>query len=478
MTKQTENLAVDVAIIGAGACGLSLAFCLSQMAPDLQIAVFERELVAGKKLSRSGNGRCNLANTCWAPDFYHSLSWQNEQAYNDFWQSFLCASQVEPYAKITEFWQQVGVFFYAQENWLYPQHLSAKQLCEQLIERCLQNKVHLYFGQHLSSFEKLADNFQFYSVNEQGTYKVKSRYLVMAAGGFSQCDENAVQEIVDCLRAWRVPIVKSQPALVQLQTKPNYLRLTGLRLKVNAKLLLSDSTYIQERGEVLFTKYGISGIVSLILSNYYQQLKNHAYIAASRQMHLTEKEKQKLQKHLSSLQFIWPKQSIQQKTTYLLLDLLADISDEQIESFIKHNSFIKSEFRSPELFVEQRIVLHKKQIEFLLTALLPTKLKQIIIEQLELCCQKKFTLPLADLIYFLRNWPLAINNTLSFKEAQVSLGGVHLNAINPANFSLKSVKNCFIGGEMLDLVGDCGGYNLMLAVWTGCKIAETIKKSK
>ena len=81
---------------------------------------------------------------------------------------------------------------------------------------------------------------------------------------------------------------------------------------------------------------------------------------------------------------------------------------------------------------------------------------------------------MANLLYYLRNWPLIIQSTLSLKEAQVSLGGVDLKAINPRDFSLQVLENCYVGGEMLDLVGDCGGYNLMLAIWSAIRISESI----
>lgn len=461
-----QVLACDVAIIGAGACGLSLAFYLSEIAPQLKVAIFECELEAGKKLARTGNGRCNIANTCWQPDFYHSLSWQNEQAYVDFWQAFLKETDVKLPLATKDFWQKVGVFLYEQDGWLYPHHLSAKQLRLQLVERCLQNNVQLYLGQTVSHIEKTTSNFQFVSKSDDFCYHVNARYLVLATGGFSQSNAEALKKITDSLEAWHIPIIKSQPGLVQLQTKPNYLRLTGLRLKVNARLMLSKQAFVLEQGEVLFTKYGISGIVSLILANYYQQLQNKTYIAKSRQVLLTQNEAQKLKKHLRACQFIWPKQKSQDsdETTYLLLDLLPELKDEEVLRFCEVNNLQITEFRN------------KEQEAFLLSALLPSKLQAIIMEQLELYYCQMATFTLDNLLYFLRNWPLVIQSTLGFQEAQVSLGGVCLSAINPSDCSLKKLARCFVGGEMLDLVGDCGGYNLMLAVWTALKIAKAIKR--
>ena len=118
--------------------------------------------------------------------------------------------------------------------------------------------------------------------------------------------------------------------------------------------------------------------------------------------------------------------------------------------------------------------LTKALLDFLLSALLPSKLMAIIEEQLEQYWPDLTQASLANLLYYLRNWPLIIQSTLSLKEAQVSLGGVDLKAINPRDFSLQVLENCYVGGEMLDLVGDCGGYNLMLAIWSAIRISESI----
>lgn len=466
-----QKLNCDVAIVGAGACGLSLGFYLSEIAPSLTIAIFDCEEEAGKKLARTGNGRCNLANACWNPNYYHSLSWPDEQTYNEFWQAFLADTHASVNERIQQFWQNVGVFLLDQDKWYYPRHLSAKQLRGQLLNRCLANGVQVNLGQTVCNLRKMQESFLFFTKSEQAQledYQVQAKYLVLATGGASQCQETAVKQLIDCLQAWHVSLVQWQPALVQLQTRPNYLRLTGLRLKIKAKLLLSPTTLVQEDGEILFAKYGISGIVSMILSNYYQQQKNHTYISRSCKSDLTQKEAKDLSRHLKKMQFLWPEQRKQTHKTYLLLDLLSELSDEKIEHFI--STKYKQNVASTNL--------SKEQIAFLLSALLPSKLQAVIIEQLSMYCANETVLTLADLIYFLRNWPLLLKDTLGLKEAQVSLGGVALSEINPSNFALHSIKNCFVGGELLDLVGDCGGYNLMLAVWTALKIGDEISKKE
>ena len=469
-----NSLNCDVAIIGAGACGLSLAFCLHKLAPSLDIAVLDSEQEVGKKLARTGNGRCNLANNCWKREFYHSLSWQNEADYVDFWRKFLDDEKLDVLSTVKGFWQNVGVFLLDQADWLYPRFLSAKQLRDKLYASCQTENVHFYLSCKVKSISKQKNTYGLEAVLNEAKLFVNTRYLVWAAGGLSQCNQAATSLAYTALENLHVPMRASLPALVQLQTKPNYLRLTGLRLKVEAKLLLTDGEFISQRGEVLFAKYGLSGIVSMILATYYQQdLAKQVYIPNECKQKLSQAEQKTLQKHLKRLEFLWPKFKPAQ-ANYLLLNLLDELTDADILDFIRCNSACQAKFKTDKSTDLAKVHLTKALLDFLLSALLPSKLMAIIEEQLEQYWPALTQASLANLLYYLRNWPLIIQSTLSLKEAQVSLGGVDLKAINPRDFSLQVLENCYVGGEMLDLVGDCGGYNLMLAIWSAIRISESI----
>lgn len=219
-------------IVGAGASGLACAVRLKQNNPKDEVIVLERLNQPGRKILATGNGRCNLSNTN-APHCGEVLS----------------------------FFRNLGLVTRTDnEGRIYPYSNQASTVLEILYESCLKLGVEIITDCTVKSIDRdlnvITDNGIFMADN-----------VVIAAGGKAQKALGSDGSGYTLLRGLGHTITSLSPALVQLTSSSKYPRmLKGHRIKCNMKILLGGETAGEEFGEVLFTDYGLSGIVSMNLS--------------------------------------------------------------------------------------------------------------------------------------------------------------------------------------------------------------------
>ena len=210
-------------------------------------------------------------------------------------------------------------------------------------------------------------------------------------------------------------IIDVLPALVQVKTKGKFLKdWSGIRTDVDASLYINDKLIKQESGEIQLTNYGVSGICIFNLSRFIPiALKNNDKVEIKINFLPFTKEVDNLLKSLSNDKNIT-------KT-------LEGILNNKLVSVILNQSSINKEKSYNELsFKEKEILLNN-----------------------------------------LSNFKLEVIGTNSYEESQVCSGGVPLTEINLKNMESKLIKNLHIVGELLDVDGDCGGYNLTFAWISG-----------
>ena len=210
-------------------------------------------------------------------------------------------------------------------------------------------------------------------------------------------------------------IIDVLPALVQVKTKGKFLKdWSGIRTDVDASLYINDKLIKQESGEIQLTNYGVSGICIFNLSRFIPiALKNNDKVEIKINFLPFTKEVDNLLKSLSNDKNIT-------KT-------IEGILNNKLVSVILNQSSINKEKSYNELsFKEKEILLNN-----------------------------------------LSNFKLEVIGTNSYEESQVCSGGVPLTEINLKNMESKLIKNLHIVGELLDVDGDCGGYNLTFAWISG-----------
>lgn len=220
-------------IIGAGAGGLACAIRLKQNNPDNEVIVLERLNQAGKKILATGNGRCNLSNT-------------NAQGYE----------------KVIDFFSSIGLVTRADaEGRIYPYSNQAADVVDILINKCNELGAEIITDCTVESIDR-----DLTITTSQGIFMADN--AVIACGGKAQKNLGSNGSGYDILKALGHSITPLSPALVQLTSSSKYPRaLKGHRVKCNMSILLDNEVMDSEYGEVLFTDYGLSGIVTMNLSH-------------------------------------------------------------------------------------------------------------------------------------------------------------------------------------------------------------------
>ena len=260
-------------IIGAGAGGLACAVRLKQNCPGCSVKVLERMHEPGRKILATGNGRCNLSNVS-AP---HS-------------------------SQVVDFLNSIGVITRTDsEGRIYPYSNQASTVLEALTESCEKLGVEIITD---CTVERIDSSLCVHT--SKGEFYADS--VVVAAGGKAQKNLGSNGSGYDLLKSLGHSITPLHPALVQLTSSSKYPRaLKGHRVKCRMTVQLDSSDIKSEYGEVLFADYGLSGIVTMNLSDIVS--KNFA--------------KENPQK------------------CHAVLDLVPDMSQEELERHIKNFGSLK-----------------------------------------------------------------------------------------------------------------------------------------
>lgn len=224
---------MNTIVIGAGAAGLSCAIRLKQNNPDDKVTILERLDKAGQKLLATGNGRCNLSNE----------TAENKDIVLNFFSSLGIKTRTD------------------NEGRIYPYSMRADNLHQTLLQTCKKQNINIITG---CTVEKIKHGFSIHT-NKAIYY---SDTVVVACGGKAQPALGSNGSGYALLQNFSHTITSLSPALVQLVSSSKYPKvLAGHRTKCTLSITLDNEMIDSEYGEVLFTNYGLSGIVCMNLSH-------------------------------------------------------------------------------------------------------------------------------------------------------------------------------------------------------------------
>ncbi len=400
-----------VIIIGGGASGLMAATHLAKTTTD--ILILEKQNRLGKKILATGNGRCNLTNIIMSRENFHTNYQGNKYI------------PIEKYSynETIDTFKELGIIPLIENNKVYPLSEQASSVLDVLR---LETK-------HLNSLTEITvtdinyKNNQFIVStidldNKQSIYKAE--IIIVATGGLAGVKED--YSMYNILKKLGHTIEPLTPTLVHILSNTTYCKMMqGTRIKANASIYKNNTLVRTEYGEILFTEDGLSGPAIF-------QLSRIASIA-----------------------------KLNKENCYITLDLCKNLSVNDIITLIYDRMYRRDILE--EIFIGW---LNKKVAISIIKAcsnLKPTTL----VENLEY----KDILSLATNLKELR---FEVNGTRGFKFAQSTIGGISLEDINLNTMESKIIKNLYITGEILDIDGDCGGYNLQWAWSTGYVAAQNI----
>lgn len=377
-----------------------------------EVIIFERNNLCGKKILATGNGRCNYWNS--DQDLLHY------QSTNDEVVKKVINNNVDK--QVLEFFNKIGIVPKIKNGYYYPFSNQAST-----IKNALINEVDRLGIKVLNNFlvqNITAGNNKFTVSSEDKTVTVDK--LIIATGSYASPKSGSDGWGYSILKELGHSIIKPLPSLVQLKTNGNFLKLwSGVRTDAKVSLYEDDKFIREESGELQLTNYGISGICVFNLSNH-----------VSRGLDNNKKEE-------------------------ICINFMPFIEEDNISWFIDQTN------------------LTNKNIKQLLLSILNEKIVEIIFKESKLNSNKLFTelnnVERNKLIDYCTNFKLTVIGTNSFDEAQVCSGGVSLEEIDLSTMESKIIKNLYVIGELLDITGDCGGYNLGIAWRTGIIAGNSIR---
>ena len=397
----------NIAVIGAGAAGLIAASIAKK--DYINVDLYEKNALIGKKILISGNGRCNISNA--------DIS-QNDYCGEDI--SFVKQPMENfGFRKLKKFCMDMGLLLDIKEDKrVYPLSNEAKSVVFAFENLLNELGVNIITNTAVSRIQKSNDVFFIYK-NEG---KINERYdsVLLSSGCRAAPQLGADESGLNIAESFGHTINKPYPSLVPLEINSNICRrMDGVKCKAGVSLYVNRRKIQEVYGDILFTKYGISGFAILDIS-----------IAAS--LHLSKKS-----------------------NVTISVNLLPQIERQFIDSLIrkaacKHKSFT---------------------ILDILCGILPYKIARALLYEFGIETEMKaHTLTeklIKTLTHKMFDWRFDIASTHGFKYAEACGGGVKTSEIDNKTMESKIVKGLYFAGEIIDIVGKRGGYNLAFSFASG-----------
>ncbi|PUE65725.1 BaiN/RdsA family NAD(P)/FAD-dependent oxidoreductase [Arcobacter caeni] len=408
-----------IAIIGAGAAGIMAAITAKRLNKNLQIDLFDANKSIGKKILASGNGRCNISNS--------NITSKNYIGENpDFINYALKEFDFKAFEK---FCKSIGLLLDIKESGkVYPLSNEAKSVTN-LLELALQElDVRDFLETFINDIEKEGEKF----IIRTDEKEFKDYDKVLISNGLGAAPQLNASEIgLDFASKFGHSYNPTYPSLVGLKTENTYNgKLQGVKKECNVSLFINGNLEQEIFGDVLFTSYGVSGFAILDISQ----------LAV---LNLTSYQDVKI-----GINF-FPKINRN------------DLAD-QIQALFK-------------------TVPNQKAVD-ILTGIISNKIAPVLLDICKIDLNTKASEINAKQIkaisYQLNQWKLKVIDSQGFGHAEASGGGVRTAEVDNKTYESKLVKGLYFAGEVLDIVGNRGGFNLQFAWASGYLVGKSFGKIK
>lgn len=392
---------MHIGIIGGGASGLVAA--ITALREGANVTIYEKNAKLGRKILATGNGRCNVTNEDINISRYHGQNANFAKTILDSFNALTCR----------EFFESIGVELTKKNNGrYYPSSLQSQSIVEALEYEFKSLGGVLHLNRSIKSITKKEDKFY---LNDTICVDV----LLIATGSEAMNKLGSTNDGYEFAKYFNHTITPTFPSLVQLLCKEDNFGASGVKLEGIATLIVDKQEIMSAYGDILLTKYGLSGSAILDISRY------------------------------ASLGVL------EGKNVQVHVDCMNKFSKEKLSNLI--NNFSK---KNP-----------LKPLDLLLCGIINKKLAQLILMRCKIPPQKRSSQinkrDINSITYNLKKLPFTIMGTKGFESAEVVAGGVHVKDIDPKTLESKLIKNLYFSGEVLDIDGDCGGFNLHWAWASG-----------
>ncbi|DAB36854.1 MAG TPA: aminoacetone oxidase family FAD-binding enzyme [Sulfurospirillum cavolei] len=401
-----------VAIIGAGASGLVCA--IEAARKGLHVTLFEKNGKVGRKILATGNGKCNISNEKISLERYHGASVGFAKEALRRFDTFTCKA----------FFRSLGLEMReGEEGRLYPMSHQASSVVDMLLHEVRSLHVSIVLESEVSKIEKKGAEFVLH-VNAQ-TYVFDA--CVIATGSIAMPTLGSSGSGYAFAKSLGHSVIEPYPSLVQFVCdEPHLKEVSGVKMDANVELYIDNQKCQSVQGDLLFTAYGLSGSAILDLS----RKASHALV--------------------------------HDESVHVVLDLLPMLSREALTSLLQ----------------KRLSVAKDKSLSLWLEGMIPKKLAHFIIENTRLTHIKEASTlgvkEIKKIVFALKALRLHVKATKGFESAEVCAGGVDVSELDAKNLMSKKIANLYFCGEVLDIDGDCGGFNLHFAWASGYLVGQSL----
>ncbi|HKK82846.1 MAG TPA: NAD(P)/FAD-dependent oxidoreductase [Atribacterota bacterium] len=422
MTPIIEKNNFDIAVIGGGPSGMMAAGRAAQL--GAKVILLEKNDCLGKKLLITGKGRCNFTHY----EFDRIKIAENFGKKGRFLYGALERFGV---SEVLDFFQSRGLEWKVERgNRVFPAQGNASTVLKVFIEYLNKGKVKICCDAEISDImlsDDCSENFKII-LNEQ---KIIVEKIILCTGGKSYPQTGSTGDGYRWAKKFGHTIIEPSPALNPIRTSEAWVKeLQGLTLKnVSLQLFQKGKKRDERFGEMLFTHFGISGPIVMDMS-----------------------------KHIG--------QRLKKGNVKLWLDLKPALDFKKLDDRIQRD------------FQEFRGRMFKNSLK----KLLPASMIEVMVKLSGINGEKKVDHISKEernrLVHLFKELELTPKQLLGYKWSMVTCGGVKLREINPDTMGSKKMGNLYFAGEILDLDGPSGGYNLQACWSTGYLAGESAAKRK
>ncbi len=378
-----------------------------------RVSIYEKNAKLGKKILATGNGRCNITNKNINIKNFHGTNQEfAKHALKEF-----------DLAKCKKFFEEIGLYFTSEENKFFPSSLQASSVVEALeFEfKSLGGVVRLN-----SNIIKIEKKDKFYFNDEKDSYTADK--VLLATGSCAMLGDKNVHDCYSLAKNLNHKITPLYPSLVQLVCKENAVIASGVKFKALISLYINKKQISQVKKDVLITKYGISG---------------SGVLDISREVSMALNKNKDIKVHIDSI---------------------PNMSKEKIEKLL--HQILKINQNKPICMCLNGFINKKLALYILKICGISGDLKAKNINNKHI----------KAIIYTIKNLTFIPKDTKGFGSAEVVSGGVDTTQIEHKTMQSKLIKNLYFSGELIDIDGDCGGYNLHWAWASGYVSGKSMLK--
>ena len=408
-----------VIVVGGGAAGMMAAVAAAENGNEVHL--FEKNEKLGKKLFITGKGRCNLTNACEMEDLMKQIVTNPRFLYSAF--------HTLDNVGVMDFFERIGLPLKTERGMrVFPESDHSSDVIKVLQKYLEQLYVSIYLNTEVKKI--IEENGQFQKIVYGNSHKeMEADACIIATGGLSYQSTGSTGDGYRFAKELGHTVTKLSPSLVALNVEETFAtELMGLTLKnVEVKLVQGKKVLYLDRGELLFTHFGVSGPLILSASSYVAEevLKG---------------------KELPILQ----------------IDLKPALTEEQLDARIL------SDFEETK----------NKSFKNSLNQLLPQRMIEVIVVLSGIDAEKKVNAISKEerrqLGFLLKHLTLHITGLRDYKEAVITKGGISVKEIVPSTMESKLIKGLYFVGEVLDVDAMTGGFNLQIAWSTGYTAGSSI----